>query len=264
MVAVKQQVIFEEGSTGNEMYMLMFGELEVSQGGQRLGFLSDGAFFGEVPILDDSTGSEVRARTITAMTDSKLCYLTSKDLAELRGKYPELELRLKRFSKIGANRKTKAKGLKLQEAALIKKSLAASSPSEQSAAGLTTRSQSPISAILSASFRPSESAVSPDPAAEIMSASQLQMLETKMTRLIALQVDTLSAQLNQKLDNMASQLGINPAMGAHAATASADAPTDLDRELASLEMNFDAETILPGSASTVQGTGNGNRSFRLP
>lgn len=264
MVAVKQQVIFEEGSTGNEMYMLMFGELEVSQGGQRLGFLSDGAFFGEVPILDDSTGSEVRARTITAMTDSKLCYLTSKDLAELRGKYPELELRLKRFSKIGANRKTKAKGLKLQEAALIKKSLAASSPSEQSAAGLTTRSQSPISAILSASFRPSESAVSPAPAAEIMSASQLQMLETKMTRLIALQVDTLSAQLNQKLDTMASQLGINPAMGAHAATASADAPTDLDRELAALEMNFDAETILPGSASTVQGTGNGNRSFRLP
>ena len=90
------------------------------------------------------------------------------------------------------------------------------------------------------------------------------MLETKMTRLIALQVDTLSAQLNQKLDTMASQLGINPAMGAHAATASADAPTDLDRELAALEMNFDAETILPGSASTVQGTGNGNRSFRLP
>ncbi len=55
--------------------MLMSGELEVSQNGQRLGFLSDGAFFGEVPIIDNSTGSETRKRTVTAMTDSKLCFV---------------------------------------------------------------------------------------------------------------------------------------------------------------------------------------------
>ena len=40
--------------------MLMTGELEVRKQGQRLGFLSDGAFFGEVPILDDSMGSQIR------------------------------------------------------------------------------------------------------------------------------------------------------------------------------------------------------------
>ena len=41
----KGQHVFEEGSRGKEMYMLIQGELEVTQQGERLGFLSDGAFF---------------------------------------------------------------------------------------------------------------------------------------------------------------------------------------------------------------------------
>ena len=61
--------------------MLMTGELEVRKQGQRLGFLSDGAFFGEVPILDDSMGSQIRLRTITAMTDSRLCFITADAIA---------------------------------------------------------------------------------------------------------------------------------------------------------------------------------------
>ena len=51
MIAVRSQVVMEEGSVGQEMYILVTGELEISQGGARLGFLCDGAFFGEVPIL---------------------------------------------------------------------------------------------------------------------------------------------------------------------------------------------------------------------
>ena len=151
MIAVKQQVVFEEGSTGNEMYMLMVGELEVTQSGQRLGFLSDGAFFGEVPILDDSTGSEVRTRTITAMTDSKLCFVTSDDIKELRERYPELALRMKRFAKVGRRQKgaggIKKKGLKLQEATLIKKSLMKTAKSSRDAVASRERSSiSPRSA----------------------------------------------------------------------------------------------------------------------
>ena len=75
MVAVKNQVIFSEGSTGKELYMLMSGELEVSRGGERLGFLSEGAFFGEVPLLSTETGAEIRKRTIIACTDCKICYV---------------------------------------------------------------------------------------------------------------------------------------------------------------------------------------------
>ena len=48
---MRGQKIFGEGETGREMYMLLSGEIEVSQGGHRLGFLSDGAYFGEFPLL---------------------------------------------------------------------------------------------------------------------------------------------------------------------------------------------------------------------
>jgi len=54
MLAVRHQVIYSEESTGKEMYLLLEGELEITSSGERLGFLSDGAFFGETPILDPS------------------------------------------------------------------------------------------------------------------------------------------------------------------------------------------------------------------
>lgn len=247
MIAVKQQVIFEEGSTGNEMYMLMVGELEVTQHGQRLGFLSDGAFFGEVPILDASTGSEVRTRTITAMTDSKLCFVTAADIADLRERYPELALRIKRISKAGKKMgtKQKTKGLKLQEAAMIKKTLSAA-PGINDVDSPGMASPSLVSMMGSLGMSPPTSrlasASSGQPSAfagASLSASQLQKLETRMAQLITQQVDTLSAQLNQKLDAMASQLGIDPAMG----------------------VSGDGETILPGTPTTEQGMNNG---FRLP
>ena len=85
-----------------------------------------------------------------------------------------------------------------------------------------------------------------------------------MAQLITQQVDTLSAQLNRKLDVMASQLGIDPAMAEGSATGSPRSPTDLDAELAELGMDGDSETILPGTPTTVQVTGKGNQSFRLP
>eukprot|EP01050_Picozoa_sp_SAG11_P010790 SAG11_NODE_1102_length_5866_cov_2.173574_3_plen_159_part_00 len=54
LVAIKGQEIMTEGLPGREMFLLLTGEVEVSTGGlpgrgskKRLGFLSDGAFFGE-------------------------------------------------------------------------------------------------------------------------------------------------------------------------------------------------------------------------
>ena len=88
MMAVRQQVIYAEGSTGKEMYMLLSGELEITQRGERLGFLSDGAFFGETPILDASSGAEVRRRTVQAMVDCKLCYIHKDRLTAMSELYP--------------------------------------------------------------------------------------------------------------------------------------------------------------------------------
>jgi hypothetical protein len=115
MVATKGQVIFEEGSIGSEMCthslhrlacsnaaaannqrlsacavwadIVMAGELEVTQDNQRLGFLPEGAFFGEVAVLDEKFGSE-RTRTVTSITDSQLCIITAVSRAGV-GCYPK-------------------------------------------------------------------------------------------------------------------------------------------------------------------------------
>ena len=48
MFAMKQQPIIHEGHIGSEMYLILKGEVEVTKNGYRLGFLSEGAFFGVV------------------------------------------------------------------------------------------------------------------------------------------------------------------------------------------------------------------------
>ena len=89
LTCLKGQVIQKQGSVGREMYMVIplspspsfaltlshqfpanytlsppqviQGEVEVTVNGERLGFLADGSFFGEVSIvLRDYTGNEVQ------------------------------------------------------------------------------------------------------------------------------------------------------------------------------------------------------------
>ena len=118
IMAVRQQIIYVEGSTGKEMYMLLSGELEITARGERLGFLSDGAFFGESPILDPSSTAEVRRRTVQAMVDSKLCYIHKDKMHTVADRYPELALRLKRCARteIKVNKKGRKFMAAMQEA----------------------------------------------------------------------------------------------------------------------------------------------------
>ena len=92
--------------------MLMKGELEVYQGSPptRLGFLAEGSFFGESAILD-SSGSDIRTRTVVAVSDCELCFITRDDIQMIGSMYPELEARLRRFKTIG-KRRLNTKGLK--------------------------------------------------------------------------------------------------------------------------------------------------------
>ena len=50
------QVVYQEGRFGTEMYIIVSGEVEVSRDGERLGFLSQGAFFGETPFIESISG----------------------------------------------------------------------------------------------------------------------------------------------------------------------------------------------------------------
>ena len=64
----KDTSIFEEGDIGTEMYFILDGEVEVESQGQRLDFLSDGAFFGESALVESVTGKgndyQHRVRTV--------------------------------------------------------------------------------------------------------------------------------------------------------------------------------------------------------
>jgi len=116
MLAVRGQVIFAEGHVGKEMYVLITGELEITCNQLRLGFLSDGAFFGETPLLDSSSEAEERRRTVTAVTDSKLCFITKEALEQIKPKYPELALKLKRCARFDKRRQVNKKGKRFKMA----------------------------------------------------------------------------------------------------------------------------------------------------
>ena len=40
-------IVYQEGKFGEDLYFVISGEVEVSIGGERLGFLGEGAFFGK-------------------------------------------------------------------------------------------------------------------------------------------------------------------------------------------------------------------------
>ena len=86
------------------MYMLISGEVEVCEKRMgedvRLGFLSEGAFFGEAPVLgiNGELGLEVRTRTVRAVTDIECVYITRDDVQSLCEQYQELKARMRRFS----------------------------------------------------------------------------------------------------------------------------------------------------------------------
>ena len=94
-------------------YILMSGEVEVSE--KRLtgvptapvevillGFLADGSFFGEAPVLGRTqTHLELRMRTVTAVQNCELCFLTREDIHGLYDVYPELKARMARFASTG-------------------------------------------------------------------------------------------------------------------------------------------------------------------
>ncbi|XP_032817552.2 cGMP-dependent protein kinase 1-like isoform X1 [Petromyzon marinus] len=66
------ETIIAEGDSGESMYILMEGLLDVSKQGESLCTLQPGALFGELAILYDCT----RTATVKALTDVRLLYLS--------------------------------------------------------------------------------------------------------------------------------------------------------------------------------------------
>ena len=89
MSAIKEQVVMQKGQVGSEMYFIIDGEVEVLDGDDRLGFLGEGSFFGESPVLETifgkrGNGAEIRTRTIRCTSgEVSLGYITKEDIGAL-------------------------------------------------------------------------------------------------------------------------------------------------------------------------------------
>lgn len=81
-----EQVIFEQGDYGEEMYVIKRGKVEVSRDFNVLAELSDNAFFGEMALVSD----EPRNATIKATTDVEALVLKKDDFKQLLETKPSI------------------------------------------------------------------------------------------------------------------------------------------------------------------------------
>ncbi len=79
--------IMKEGTTGEDMYVILKGQVEVIASGNKVADLKPGQFFGEMSLIDKSP----RSATIRATSESKMLRITRSDFFPL----------LKRESRIG-------------------------------------------------------------------------------------------------------------------------------------------------------------------
>jgi protein phosphatase len=79
--------IMKEGSTGEDMYIILKGKVDIIAGGNKVAELRPGNFFGEMSLIDRSP----RSATVTAASDCKMLRITRSEFFPL----------LKRESRIG-------------------------------------------------------------------------------------------------------------------------------------------------------------------
>jgi len=90
----KDVKIFNEGSPGNEMYLITKGEVEISISRNEsklvLAELQESSFFGEMALITDKP----RTATAVAMVDSEIYVLTKEEFQRLLVKEPQLSARI--------------------------------------------------------------------------------------------------------------------------------------------------------------------------
>ena len=78
------EVLVREGRRGNELYVIVDGEAEVSREGETITTLAPGDYFGELAVLRPAP----RTATVTATTDMEVLIVTSRELAILVADIP--------------------------------------------------------------------------------------------------------------------------------------------------------------------------------
>ena len=81
-------VVLTEGQEGNNMYVVMEGELTISLEGKPLGVARPGEIVGEMALIN----SEIRSATVTARTDCVLASIDQASFNALLRHVPEFTL----------------------------------------------------------------------------------------------------------------------------------------------------------------------------
>jgi len=77
-------VLVREGRRGNELYVIVSGEADVTRDGDTVATLKAGDYFGELAVLQPAP----RTATVTATTDIEMLTVTSRELTILLADVP--------------------------------------------------------------------------------------------------------------------------------------------------------------------------------
>ena len=86
------KVLCREGETAQEFFVIIDGEVEVTQGGERIRTLSDGDFFGEIALLEDIP----RTATVRATTHLRFFVLTRQTFWTMVDSMPDVDRKILR------------------------------------------------------------------------------------------------------------------------------------------------------------------------
>jgi CRP/FNR family cyclic AMP-dependent transcriptional regulator len=86
------KVLCKEGEVGQEFFVIIEGQAEVTRRGKRLATQTGGEFFGEIALLEETP----RMATVTAKTSLRFFVLTRRDFRRLIDENPSVERKVLR------------------------------------------------------------------------------------------------------------------------------------------------------------------------
>jgi CRP-like cAMP-binding protein len=86
------KVLCKEGQTGQEFFVIMQGEVEITRRGKKLATRGSGEFFGEIALIEDVP----RTATVTARTPVRFFVLTRRNFLRLLDEQPRVERKVMR------------------------------------------------------------------------------------------------------------------------------------------------------------------------
>ena len=86
------EAIVQEGSTGTALYIVLSGKARVDQGGQQIGEIEAGDFFGELALIEEHP----RSATVVATEQTDCLLFPAWEFTALLDEHPEVALPIMR------------------------------------------------------------------------------------------------------------------------------------------------------------------------